>query len=68
MSQTPKPKTTLPTHSKCPHCGHEMRMSLWVYAHWDIRVVATCEQCSKKYGVQWGVSFEIGRKRRGWRP
>lgn len=45
----------LPTHTKCPHCGHEMRMALWCYAHWNIRIEATCEKCGEKYSVLAGV-------------
>jgi hypothetical protein len=51
----------LPTHSKCPHCGYEQRMSPWVYAHWNIPIVATCDKplggCGKQYGVQRGVVY-----------
>jgi hypothetical protein len=57
----------LPTHTTCPYCKHAMRMSLWVYAHWDIPVEVTCsgevienglqksEGCGKKYYLRRGV-------------
>lgn len=48
----------LPTHSKCPHCKHEMRMPPYVYAHWTLELVATCEQCRQKYIVCEGKVIE----------
>lgn len=39
----------LPTHTKCPHCNHLMRMCLWCYAHTYIPWEVACEKCGKMY-------------------
>jgi transcription elongation factor Elf1 len=48
------PKTKLPKTTKCPHCGHVMRIALWAYAHWNEHLIATCQDCGERYGVYQG--------------
>jgi hypothetical protein len=53
--------SSLPTHATCPHCGHPQRMSPWVYAHWDIPILVTCDKplggCGQQYGLQRGMCY-----------
>ncbi len=41
----------VPSHAKCPYCGHETKLHVWVYAHWTMNLTGTCEGCELDYGL-----------------
>ena len=41
----------VPSHAKCPYCGHETKLHVWVYAHWTMDLTGTCEGCGCEYGL-----------------
>jgi hypothetical protein len=57
-------KGRLPTHSKCLACGHETRLALWVYAHWDAELIATCEKCGYEQLIRRGITYALPGKRK----
>ncbi len=63
MNRSQKKEKTLPTHCKCPHCGHEMRLAPYVYGHWHDVLIGTCHEndgtkgCGKKFALQAGVAY-----------
>jgi hypothetical protein len=55
-SFTTTEKTELPKGFTC-ECGTFNRFPPYVYAHWDIILVFTCE-CKRKYIIRRGIALE----------
>lgn len=54
----------VPSHATCPHCGHKKKLSSWVYAHWDIELIGTCDGCGVEHGLKRGITYGLPRKRK----
>jgi transcription elongation factor Elf1 len=63
MTTITKPKQ-LPTHAKCPFCEHETKLDPYVYAHWNIVLIGTCEGCNEKFKILRGVTYVVPRQRK----
>lgn len=56
-----------PQGFKC-QCGLFAEFDSYVLAHWTVRLVWTCDQCSSKYAIQHGKAKQIRGPRKGWVP
>ncbi len=53
----------VPSHAECPYCGHEIKLHVWVYAHWNLELTGTCEGCGCEYGLRGGKTYELSGQR-----
>lgn len=53
---------SLPKGFKCT-CGKEHPFVDYVYAHWNIELTTTCDQCGTKWIVRRGLVWEDRPKR-----
>lgn len=51
----------LPKGFTC-ECGQEHEYSGYVYAHWDIQLVKTCEECGREYTILRGRAYLTGHE------
>ncbi len=49
----------LPEGYTCP-CGAENMFGSWVYAHWHVVIIATCNNCDKKNTIWEGELVDDG--------
>src|SRR6266496_821172 len=56
-------KEKLPTHATCPACGIKTRLTGYVYAHWDIELIRTCD-CGCAHGLLRGHSYVLPSQRK----
>lgn len=48
-------RDTMPKGFKC-ECGTEHPFSAYVYAHWDIRLSHTCDECGARHNILGGTA------------
>lgn len=41
-------------------CGKEHEFSLYVYSHWDIQLVHSCEACGREHTILRGRAYLTG--------
>ena len=49
---------SLPKGFNCGECSTFHRFSAWVYAHWDIRITASCQLCGSVNHIEAGEVVE----------
>jgi hypothetical protein len=55
-----------PKAGTCPACGRETPFEAYVYAHWDIELVTTCD-CGVSFAVKRGISYELSQRKKSRR-
>jgi transcription elongation factor Elf1 len=55
-------KEALPKNDKCPYCGSEHKLPVYVFAHWNDMFSVICEDCGKSYKLLKGKTWRTRQR------